>query len=189
MTLFTHSLSTETELRMLQPRHARELFGVVEANRAHLREWLPWLDRSREEKDSAAFIAASLRAFAETGAFVCGIWHQGALSGVIGYNQVDGTNRMATIGYWLAKSAQGQGLATSCCRALVDHAFAEYRLNRLVISVATGNRRSQAIPERLGFVREGVLREAEWLYDRFVDHTVNALLARDAGPRAASPCS
>ena len=65
---------------------------------------------------------------------------------------------------------------TQCCRALIEHAFTDLQLNRVVITCATGNHRSQAIPERLGFCREGTLRETEWLYDHYVDHFVYGLL-------------
>ncbi|HVJ50737.1 hypothetical protein [Desulfitobacterium sp.] len=37
----------------------------------------------------------------------------------------------------------------------------------------------QRIPERLGFVKEAMIREAEWLYDHFVDHAVYGVLARE----------
>jgi ribosomal-protein-serine acetyltransferase len=53
---------------------------------------------------------------------------------------------------------------------LVNHAFASFNLHRLTITCATGNLRSRAIPPRLGFVHEGRQRDAEWLYDHFVDH-------------------
>jgi ribosomal-protein-serine acetyltransferase len=51
--------------------------------------------------------------------------------------------------------------------------------NRVVIACASKNQRSRAIPERLGFTHEGVAREAEWLYDRFVDSEIYALLNRE----------
>jgi ribosomal-protein-serine acetyltransferase len=47
------------------------------------------------------------------------------------------------------------------------------------IRCATGNTRSCAIPERLGFSREGVLREAEWVNGRFLDLVVWSLLEQD----------
>jgi ribosomal-protein-serine acetyltransferase len=68
---------------------------------------------------------------------------------------------------------------TAACRALVDHAFEELGLNRVSIACATENKESCAILERLGFRREGIVRQAEWLYDHFVDHVVYATLASE----------
>ena len=174
--MFAHEIDAHITLRILQPHHSGELFRVTDENRDHLRRWLPWLDGTKTVADSEAFVASMLRSFAETGAFACGIWHDGRLCGVVGYNRVDWSNKIAYPGYWLAESFQGKGIMTSCCRALLIHAFEEYALNRVVITVATENQKSQRIPDRLGFSREGVNREAEWLYDHYVDHTVNGLL-------------
>ena len=44
---------------------------------------------------------------------------------------------------------------------------------------ATPNARSAAVPIRLGFTEEGTVREAEWLYDRWVDLRVFGLLRQD----------
>jgi ribosomal-protein-serine acetyltransferase len=41
------------------------------------------------------------------------------------------------------------------------------------------NRRSRSIPERLGFRQEGVLRKAELVGDRYVDHIVYVTLASE----------
>jgi ribosomal-protein-serine acetyltransferase len=83
------------------------------------------------------------------------------------------------LGYWLGEEYQGKGLVTAACRALVEHAFGELGLNRVVISCATENEKSCAIPERLGFRREGIERQAEWLYDHFVDHVTYSALASE----------
>ncbi len=68
---------------------------------------------------------------------------------------------------------------TNCCRAMVSLGFREFELNRMEIRCATENKRSCAIPERLGFTREGVLRDAEWVYDRFVDLAIYGMLERE----------
>jgi ribosomal-protein-serine acetyltransferase len=176
--MLAHHISDTITLRLLQAHHAKILFDLVDSNRDHLRTWLPWLDKTLSEKDSAGFISGMLSTFASTGAFVCGIWHRERLCGVVGYNRIDSENRIGYIGYWLSKDAEGKGIMTDCCRAVVKHGFEEYGLNRIVITVATNNIKSQAIPDRLGFSKEGVLHDAEWLYDHYVDHTVNALLAK-----------
>ena len=110
---------------------------------------------------------------------MAGIWHEGRLAGAIGYDPIDWENRTTELGYWLGEEYQGKGLVTAACRALVEPAFGELSLNRVVISCATENKKSCAIPERLGFRREGVQRQAEWLYHHFVDHVVYAALASE----------
>jgi ribosomal-protein-serine acetyltransferase len=72
---------------------------------------------------------------------------------------------------------------TKACRFLVDYAFAELKLNRVEIRCATGNHKSRAIPERLGFKLEGTVRQAEWLYDHFVDHALYGMLASEWSQR------
>ena len=42
-----------------------------------------------------------------------------------------------------------------------------------------GQRKSLAIPERLGFTKEGTIRAAEWLYDHYVDHVAYGMLASE----------
>lgn len=175
--MLPHRLSDTITLRLLQGHHAKILFDLVDSNRDHLRAWLPWVDKTLSENDTAGFISGMLLSFAITGAFTCGIWDREHLCGVVGFNKIDSHNRIGHIGYWLSKNAEGKGIMTDSCRTLIEHGLKEYGLNRIVITVATQNLKSQAIPDRLGFLREGVLRDAEWLYDHYVDLTVNALIA------------
>ncbi|HYM35036.1 MAG TPA: GNAT family protein [Steroidobacteraceae bacterium] len=169
-------VDNELELRMLALEHAAELFALTDANRVYLRQWLPWLDSVRVAADTERFIAKSILAYQETKAFVAGICWREKLVGVIGHNRVDWENRIAHLGYWLASDAQNRGIMTRSVRALVQHAFDVLNLNRIEICTAVGNYRSEAIPIRLGFVHEGIRRQGEWLYDRFLDLNVFAML-------------
>ncbi|MFQ5796360.1 MAG: GNAT family N-acetyltransferase [Candidatus Bipolaricaulia bacterium] len=175
--MFRFRIDDDTELRVLEGRHAEELFALTEQNRAYLREWLPWLDNTGSLEDTQKFIKRSLEQFANNNGFQAGIWYQGKLVGVIGYHKIDWANRKTSIGYWLGASFQGRGLVTKACRGLVDYAFNELGLNRVEIHCATENKKSCAIPERLGFTQEGTIRQAERLYDHFVDHVVYRMLA------------
>jgi ribosomal-protein-serine acetyltransferase len=177
--VFSHKLTEDTELRLLEKRHAKELTDLTDRNREYLRAWLPWVDANQTVEDRKNFIRDALKQFAHNKGLVAGIWHEGGLAGVIGYHALDWENRTVEVGYWLDEEHQGKGLVTAACRALVDHAFGELGLNRVVISCATENKKSCAIPERLGFRREGVQRQAEWLYDHFVDHVVYAIVASE----------
>ncbi len=175
--MFACPLGDAAELRLLEERHAAAVYALVDGNRAHLREWLPWVDATRAVDDTRAFLREAMAQYARNQGCQCGIWQGAALSGVVGQHPIDWLNGSVGLGYWLGAAYQGQGLMTRACRALVGYSFAELGLHRVEIRVAPENRRSRAIPERLGFRQEGVLREAAWLYDRRVDLVVYALLA------------
>ena len=167
------------ELRQRMPEDAEELFALTEANRARLREWLPWLDACTKPEHTRTNIEATLRqAEAGTGLAVC-LWHEGRIAGVGGYNVIDRANLAGHIGYWLGVEFEGRGLMTRANRALISHGFTAFGLRRQAIAAATGNLRSRAVAERLGCVLEGVLREAEMLYGRSVDHALYARTVSD----------
>lgn len=165
------------ELRPLSLRDAGILFALVDANRDRLRRWLPWPDSNVSVLDSRAYILR-MRAQARAGsARSYGLWWKGELVGIAGFVWIDSANRSAAIGYWLAKPAEGHGLMTLAVSTLLRHGFRALKLNRIEIRAGVRNRRSRAIPERLGFRHEGTLRQAERLADRYVDHAVYGLLA------------
>ena len=166
-------------VRPLATTDAEELFALTNANRAFLRRWLPWLDGIQSPADTLASIETNLRKSEDNRGFHGAIVYDERIVGVISYHQIDWGNRSTALGYWLAEDYQGRGLMTASCRVLIDHAFAALNLHRVAIACATGNTRSRAIPERLGFVHEGTMREAEWLYTRYVDHAVYAQLQGD----------
>src|SRR4051794_8495688 len=175
--MFSHRIDDDLTLRLLEPHHADELYAAVDANRAHLREWLPWVDDSKSSADTLAFINRNLARLARNDGFQVGIWERGRILGAVGHLYVNHLSRKTEIGYWLAADGCGRGVMTRAVIAMTDHAFDEYKLNRMEIHCAVGNAPSRAMPERLGFQQEGVLRQAGWLYDHFVDHVIYGILA------------
>lgn len=171
-------LAPDTWLRLLEPRDADELHALVVANRAHLMPWMPWAER-QELAGTAGFIALTRRQLADDDGFQTAIVRAGRIVGVVGFHSVDWPNRATSIGYWLAADEQGRGTMTRAVRALVDHAFSAWELHRVVIQAAPENRRSRAIPERLGFTEEGTLRAAERVGERYLDSVVYAVLASE----------
>lgn len=171
-------ISERLALKSVQGADAEELFRVIDKNRAHLRQWLPWLDRTRAVGDLLQYLETCRAQMAADESLQCGVWWEGHIVGAIGFHRFDHANRHTSIGYWLSADLQGHGIMTSACRQMVDYAFRERGMNRVEIRCATGNRKSRAIPERLRFLHEGTLREAEWLYDHFVDLEVYAMLAQ-----------
>jgi ribosomal-protein-serine acetyltransferase len=174
--MFRCQIDTDIELRLFEERHAADIFAAVERNRSHLRRWLPWVDRTQSADDVRAFLEGALEAFGRGEELHAGIWIAGALGGAVGHHRIDADNRSTSIGYWLDAAHEGKGIITRACRALLGYLFDERGLHRVEIRCATGNTRSCAIPERLGFTREGVARGAELVNGVFYDLVVWSML-------------
>lgn len=89
--------------------------------------------------------------------------------GGCGINHIDASNRRANVGYWVRSSAVGRGICTAAIRLLIAWAGANTELKRLEILVAVENAASQRVAEKVGAVREGVLRSRLLLHGAFHD--------------------
>ena len=163
-------VTKDIKLKLLEESDAQTLFSLIEENRIYLREWLPWLDFNKSYKDSLDYIQANLKQYSDNLGFNCGIYYLEKLVGICGYHPIDRLNKKVIIGYWIAQDAQGRGIVTTCVRFLINYAFDALGLNKVSIPAAKFNYKSQAVSKRLGLVSEGIEREAEFLYDHYVDH-------------------
>ncbi|WP_462408881.1 GNAT family N-acetyltransferase [Neobacillus sp. Marseille-QA0830] len=177
--MFTLKVDHEIELQLLQSHHALQLFKLVEENREHLQEWLPWVGSMTTPVQFEAIIPVWLNQFAENSGCNLGILYRGELAGSIGLQQVDWFNRNASIGYYLAKNAERHGVMTRSVIALLHYAFTGLGLNRIEIRCGVNNFKSRAIPERLGFVKEGIVRDGELLNGYYHDIIIYSKLARE----------
>jgi ribosomal-protein-serine acetyltransferase len=177
--MFSYQIDEDLHLRLLQMGYAEQLYFLEDKNRTHLREWLPWVDGTLSPDHIMGFIRSSLEQHANNNGFHAGIFYKGEIVGCIGLHGIDWNNRKTSIGYWLAAEYQGKGIMTRSCRAIIDYVINEVKLNRIEIRASEWNKKSRAIPERLGFIQEGISRQAEWLYDHYVDHVIYGLLAED----------
>ncbi|MCG8397438.1 GNAT family N-acetyltransferase [Bacillus atrophaeus] len=175
--MFLYKIDDDISLKLPELKDAERVFELTDHSREYLRQWLPWLDETTSVEDTKGFIQSCLKSYAENKSLTTFILYKGSIVGTAGYNQINWTDKVAYIGYWLGKEYQGYGIMTKAAKALTDYAFQELKLNRVDIRAAEENSKSRAIPERLGFVCEGRIRQAEWLYDRYADHIVYGMLA------------
>ena len=177
--MFCCKVDNRIELRLHEERHADALWALTEADRAHARVFLPWVDTAKSIEDSRTYLKQSLEKFASGNGMSLGIWVDGQLVGGVGFHYFDRTHRKTEIGYWLAGWMEGQGIMTQCVARLLEYVFDELKFNRVEIRCASHNLRSRKIPERLGFTQEGVLRQAAWVNAHHEDHVVYSLLASE----------
>jgi ribosomal-protein-serine acetyltransferase len=171
-------ISNACHLRLLEESDATELHALIVVNRAHLARWLPWAAGQTLE-DTSGFICRARKQLTDNDGFQAAILLDDRIVGVIGYHGIDWAHRSTRIGYWLAEAHQGQGTMTMAVRLLVDHALSAWELNRVEIHAAVENRRSRAIPERLGFRQEGIRRQAERVGGHYFDSVVYSMVTRD----------
>jgi ribosomal-protein-alanine N-acetyltransferase len=102
----------------------------------------------------------------------------GQVIGMVGANQRSPMMQYAEVSYSLQPQYQGRGWATQAVRLWVQQLFAVgYR--RLGATISALNLPSQALAERVGFVREGVMREHFVIGDQAQDQVIYGLLASE----------
>jgi RimJ/RimL family protein N-acetyltransferase len=92
---------------------------------------------------------------------------------------IDLHNRMAHIGLGLRPAFRGRGLGTDVVRALCEYGFTVRGLHRLQIETLATNAAMIQAAERVGFTREGTLRQAAWVTGAFLDEVILGLLSAD----------
>lgn len=167
-------LGDGASLRLVREGDAGELQALIEANREHLAPWMPWA-AGQGEVETQAYLRRARRQLQANDGFQAALAVDDEIAGIAGFHRVDWFNRTTSIGYWLAAPRQGRGLMTAAVAALARHALDAWRLNRVEIRTAVENRRSRAIPERLGFEEEATMRRAERVGDRSLDVVVYSL--------------
>ena len=168
-------------LRPVEDADADALFALHSS--AHvLRYWdaPPWRDRARAER----FVAVSRQLGSEgTGArLAVDRVEGGAFLGWCSLTRWNPDHRSAALGYCFLEAAWGRGYATEASRALLTWAFGALDLNRVQAETDTRNAASARVLEKLGFVREGTLREDCVVDGDVSDSWVYGLLRREWRP-------
>lgn len=177
-TMFSYKVNDSISLELLQQYQSEEIFELIDHNRNHLRRWLLWVDKRKTSEDMVPIIKYWLDNLANNQGFDVAIRYETALVGMIGV-KFDWGNRTASIGYFISKDREGKGIITTCLKSVMKELFDQYSINRIEIQCAANNVKSQRVPERLGFKREGIKRAGQWLYDHYEDLIIYSLLKEE----------
>jgi ribosomal-protein-alanine N-acetyltransferase len=145
--------------RLLVPDDALAIADVLRANRGFLAAWQPVRGEEYFTDDGQRQVVGTALEQHELGASVPLVIldEQARTVGMLTLQSIiRGFFQSCSVGYWLAESAQGQGLATAALREAADVAFRDLRLHRVQAETLTYNLRSQRVLARVGFVKYGV---------------------------------
>ena len=166
-------------LERLNLSHVEAIFNAIDQNRKFLRKWLPFVDFTKKISDTERFVRSIIEKVSSHRDEVYVIWYKHEFAGLIGFKDIDRINDKIEIGYWLIEKLTGKGIATAATRKMVNLAFRNMDMNRVVIRCGVGNEKSSAIPHRLGFSFEGIERNGERHNHSYIDLEVFSLLKQE----------
>jgi RimJ/RimL family protein N-acetyltransferase len=126
---------------------------IAGCNDPEVAHWIPTIPHPYTREDALAFIRGEVRPEHQALA----IELSGQVVGGIGIG-LNSHEYRATMGYWVAAEARGQGICTRALRLLTRHALEELELQRVDLVTDPDNLASQRVAEKVGFQREGVFR-------------------------------
>jgi len=163
-------------LKEIQLNDANAIFEIIDHQRDYLREWLPFIDYTKQAGDTRAYILSLYDRPYNHRDMVFTIWYQSKVAGLMGLKGTDRDNHKTEIGYWLSHDMQGKGIVTKSCYRLTQYLFENMSMNRIQIRVGVENVKSKNIPKRLGFKFEGIERCGELLLSGYTDLEVYSML-------------
>lgn len=146
-------------LRAPHPDHAVEINAAVRESIEELRPWMPWASSTPTLEESRAHQVSARTAFLAREDLPLILFRGDRIVGGSGLHRIDWTVPKFETGYWVRSSEARQGYVTEAVAAIAELAFEVLGARRLEIRASTLNRRSLAVPMRLGFTLEGVLRQ------------------------------
>ncbi len=165
----------DIQLSSVQESYAKVYVALARENYDYLARWLVWPPFIKTEEDFGGFISRCKSAFERRDAITFGIIYAGDLIGNIAYKYINTELKKVEVGYWIAASHQGKGIICRACSRLVEYAFADLDMVKVEMCVASGNKPSRAVCERLGMTLEGIITNAEVVQGRVLDHAVYGL--------------
>lgn len=171
--------SSRLYLRRLKQPDSVELLALFKNNRRYLAQWLqPQPEALRVQniidliKEDHLYVKKGLRL--DLGIFSS---IDDLMLGRIALHSVDyGIQRSAGLSYWISETVSGNGLMTEAMATIISFSFEEACLHRLWVNIINENRSSLAIAAKLGFRKEGVLKQNLFVNGSWRDSTLFSML-------------
>jgi RimJ/RimL family protein N-acetyltransferase len=177
--MYERVLRDGAHLAPLQVWHAEEFANHMNRALEHIRPWVGASFVTTDVQGARKVLEGYAVKTSQGTGGIHGIWLDGTLVGGVMAFDLSVAMGSCEVGCWLEPAAEGYGLVTPACEALLEWAFRERGLHRVEWHCRADNDRSSAVARRLGMTLEGIRREA-WPYEgRRYDKQVWAVLAHE----------
>lgn len=144
--LDTYNITNELTLASLQLDDADTLFSLIQKNKAHLGEWLPWVHHCKSIEAVKTFIQSTQTTYNEQKGLEAGIKLNEQLIGVF---RLTFDQQLGNIGYWIDEDTQGKGIVTTIVKYMTD-TFAP-KVDGFEIFCPDGHVKSERVAIKAGF--------------------------------------
>lgn len=180
----TEFSSERLYLRRYRPEEDSAVyFQMLQANRDHLREFMPpMMEAVQNDADAENVLHQLAGEWQSHNLFIFGIWEKDSKSyvGEAYLANPDWHVPCIELGYFLVKDKTGRGYATEAAQATIQFAFEQLNVSRVELQCAADNKASQRVAERCGFTLEGRQRQRQHKKDgTLVDRLWYGLLRHD----------
>jgi ribosomal-protein-serine acetyltransferase len=169
-------------LRRFARKDADAILAAVEASLPDLTQWLPWAHEHYTKDEAIAYVRDSMQSWKEGRAYDFAIRSPndpGSHLGNMSVWHVSRLGKVGEIGYWVRSDATSKGIATETAAAMLDLGFTKLGMHKITLRIAVGNDASDRVAQKLGFTREGILREELKVNGRWLDHTLYSMLEQE----------
>jgi ribosomal-protein-alanine N-acetyltransferase len=168
------------ELRLNQINDAEALTEFYMRNVSHLHDWEPRREDGFHSLESWTQRLKERLVEFESGASAHFVSYDSSTDGVVATcsitNIAKGPFQAGNLGYAVCRTQEGKGLMRQLCQYVIDFAFKELSLNRVMANYMPRNTRSEALLNRLGFEREGLARKYLYINGKWEDHVLTSLI-------------
>jgi ribosomal-protein-serine acetyltransferase len=147
----------ELLLRPFRLDDSHQLYCAVRESLQDLQPWMSWATDNYSERSAREYISIAHARWEDNTFFAFPIIRAGQLLGVCTLSSIHPVYHFCNLGYWVRTSCRGQGIAGRAAKLVARFAFEQLGLIRVEIVIATGNRASQRVAEKIGAHYEGIL--------------------------------
>jgi RimJ/RimL family protein N-acetyltransferase len=168
-------------LRCCRTSDAQEHCHAVHESLDELARWMPWAHENYSVEDSRTWLKACTTIWDKGMEYNFAVVDPGTqqIMGWCGLNRIDYQNMTANMGYWVRKPFYKHGAASAAALLLARFGFEKLQFKRIEIKIAKDNTASQRVAEKIGAVREGVLRNMLFERGKTIDGVMYSLIPAD----------
>ncbi len=181
---FPYSFETKRlTIRGPLPGDGAELYTAVAESQEALKPWLPWaVNIPDAEAYEARVREGRLKFLSRDDLWLMLLLKEtNTIIGGSGLHRIDWDVPKFEIGYWVRTGYAGRGYITEAVEGITNFAFDMLGAKRVEIRCDAKNIRSAAVPQRLGYKLEGILRcdDRHHLTNELRDTMVFSKVSRD----------